>query len=486
MKYQIKSIIFIFLLLNSLQLSANPPKHEIRAAWLTVAWRLDWPSTIAKDTLSAGIQRDELVKILDHLHFLNFNTVFLQVRMRNDVIYPSQIEPWSAMISGKNGKSPSYDPLAFAIAECHKRGLECHAWIVTIPIGNDKQIKESGNVSLVKKHPTLCKRIKGEWFLDPGEPGTAQYLSEIVSEITKKYDVDGIHLDYLRYPEIGEFPDTKTKKKYGDKIALSDWRRANINKVVSSIYDTVKAIKPWVQVSSSPIGKYKDLDSISSLGWNGYNKVYQDVKFWITNQKQDFIAPMMYFKEPIFKPFMRDWKSAAGKHPVVGGIALYMMDEHKWPLQTIENEINFTREINSGGQCYFRTQNLIKNTKLCADYLKMRAYLYPALMPAMTWIDSIAPPAPKFTRVWQKNNRVIFEWETDSNEQNITFNLYKSNKQNIKIDDITNLIACRIKSKSFEMEIPDDYVGNLFFVVTANDQFHNESLKSLPIKVLFK
>ncbi|MEI7675952.1 MAG: family 10 glycosylhydrolase [Bacteroidales bacterium] len=479
-----KYLIFtIFLFLNILPF-AQPPKHEIRGVWLTTAWRLDWPSTIAKDSVSAEKQRRELVKILDHLYFLNFNTVFLQVRMRNDLIYPSQIEPWSAMLSGKSKKSPGYDALAFAIEECHKRGLECHAWMVTIPIGSDKQIKSNGNESVVKKHPELCKRIKGEWFLDPGIPETGKYLTSLVSEITQSYDIDGIHLDYLRYPEIGEFPDNQTYNKYGNNLKKADWRRENITQIESSIFNTVKNLKNWVQVSSSPIGKRDDLDSVSSHGWNGKKVVYQDVKTWFDRNKHDFVAPMLYFKEPIFKPFLKDWKETTGAKPVSAGIALYMMDEHNWSSEIIENEINYTREIGCG-QTYFRAENLLTNTKMCSDILKQKFYLYPALLPTLSWIENNPPSTPEITNVRQEENFLIFDWKLTSSDLNLTYNLYVSKAQNVNTEDVRNMVACRIAKPHFDLEIPDDYTGDVYFVITANDRFHNESRPSKSVKVRF-
>lgn len=480
-----RSVITLLLLLPFISLTAMPPKHEIRGAWLTTNWRLDWPSTLVKDSVSADKQKRDLLKILDQLHFLNFNAVFLQVRLRNDVIYPSQKENWSNILTGKTGKSPGYDPLRFAIDECHKRGLDCHAWMVTIPIGNEQQVKEKGQYSITKTHPHLCKKVNNEWFLDPGQPETVQYLAEIAAELTNNYDLDGIHLDYIRYPENGVFPDSKTKALYGKNQNLSDWRRENISRIVYSIYDTVKSLKPWVQVSSSLVGKYKDLATISSQGWNGYGKVMQDAKSWLKAGKQDFIVPMMYFKEAIFKPFMSDWKNDAGNRPVPGGLALYMLTEQNWPTETITNEINFCREINAGGQVFFRTEQLMKNTKSCSDSLKTGAYLYPALFPPMTWQDSIAPIKPLNFKVSQNDNLLIFTWDSSNVEKDPTFNIYYDQKRDIDTDDSRHLLTCRLRECRYEMELPNDFREDLFFCVTANDRYHNESVKSNVIKVRF-
>lgn len=465
-------------------LSAMSPKYEIRGAWLTTIWRLDWPSTLAKDSVSIEKQKSDLLKILDRLQFLNFNAVFLQVRLRNDVIYPSRFEAWTGVLTGESGKNPGYDPLRFAVEECHRRGLECHAWMVVVPIGSDKQVRDMGANSLVKRRPELCKRIRGEWFLDPGRPEVPLLVSGMAAEMTRNYDLDGIHLDYIRYPEIGELPDRKTKDAYGRGKDLKEWRRDNISRIVYSVYDSVKAIKPWVQVSSSLIGKYNDLSNISSQGWNGYAKVMQDAKSWLRAGKQDFIVPMMYFREDIFKPFMADWKSSAGERPVLGGLALYMLSEQGWPLDVIMNELRYTRDIGSGGQAFFRMGQLMNNIKSCADSLKLDAYKYPAFFPPMSWQDSVAPSAPTDFRIKEQGGQLVFEWTLEQ-EESCTYNIYMSDTRNILIADPSRVLACRLREGRFEMEIPDDFRGDLYFCVTASDKCHNESLKSNIYKVRF-
>ena len=199
-----KKLCFILLLYAFclLPLAAqHPPKHEVRAAWITAVYGLDWPRTRATTPEGIRKQQAELVEILDKLKAANFNTVLFQTRTRGDVLYQSAIEPYNSILTGKVGVNPGYDPLAFAIAECHKRGMECHAWFVTFPLGTEKSVKEQGKLSVVKKKPKLCKRHNGEWYLDPGVPETADYILSLVKEIVNGYDIDGIHFDYIRYPE---------------------------------------------------------------------------------------------------------------------------------------------------------------------------------------------------------------------------------------------------------------------------------------------
>lgn len=273
-----------------LPLAAQPPKHEVRAAWITAVYGLDWPQT--RTTSPEGIrkQQAELIEILDRLKAANFNTVLFQTRTRGDVLYKSAIEPYNSILTGKVGGDPGYDPLAFAIAECHKRGMECHAWMVTIPLGNRKHVAALGKESVTKKKRAICVPYKREYFLNPGHPQTKEYLMSLVREVVERYDVDGIHFDYLRYPENApRFPDSYDYRKYSKGRSLAQWRRDNLTEIVRYIYKGVKAMKPWVKVSTCPVGKYKDTSRYPSRGWNAFHTVYQDVQGWLGEGIQDQI-----------------------------------------------------------------------------------------------------------------------------------------------------------------------------------------------------
>ena len=302
------------------------PKKEIRAVWLTTVYGLDWPRNKATSEASRIAQQKAAIELLDRLQEANFNTVFFQVRLRGDVAYRSDIEPAAAIFSGKCGKLPGYDPLEFMVKECHQRGMECHAWFVTFPVGSDRTVRAQGRLSVVKRHPELCKRHKGEWFLDPGVPGTTDYLLGLVREIVSGYDIDGIHFDYIRYPEAAKsFPDKSAHRKYGKKKSLADWRRENINRLVSRIYDCVKQMKPWVQVSSSPLGKYSRIPRVPNAGWTAFESVYQDAKQWMDAGKQDMLVPMMYYLHDNFFPFVDNWVENANGRLIVPGLGAYRL-----------------------------------------------------------------------------------------------------------------------------------------------------------------
>ena len=355
-------------------LHAQPsPKHEVRAAWITAVYGLDWPRT--KATSAAGIrkQQEELVEILDKLKEANFNTVLFQTRTRGDVLYRSSIEPYNSILTGKVGQDPGYDPLAFAVEECHKRGMECHAWMVTIPLGERKHVASLGKQSVTRRQPDICLRYKNEYFLNPGHPKTKEYLMSLVKEVVERYDVDGVHFDYLRYPERAlRFPDNYDYRKYGKGRSLDQWRRDNLTEIVRYIYKGVKQLKPWVKVSTCPVGKYRDTSRYPSKGWNAFHVVYQDVQGWLGEGIQDQIYPMMYFRGNSFYPFALDWQEQSNGRHVVPGLGVYFLhpSEGDWSLDEIKRQINFVRQNHLAGEAHYRVKFVTDNTQNLYDALK--------------------------------------------------------------------------------------------------------------------
>ena len=212
------------------------PKHEVRAVWVTTLSGLDWPKTKATSEEGIQEQKEELCQLLDELQACRINTVVLQTRIRGSVIYPSDIEPWDICLTGTFDRDPGYDPLAFAIEETHRRGMELHAWVVTVPAFKIVNAKKMGKRSLFKTHPELLRKHGEQYYLDPGLPGSADYLTAICEEIVSNYDIDGIHFDYIRYPEQAEsFSDANSFRKFGKGKDKRGWRRSNVTRSCASI-----------------------------------------------------------------------------------------------------------------------------------------------------------------------------------------------------------------------------------------------------------
>jgi uncharacterized lipoprotein YddW (UPF0748 family) len=460
------------------------PKAEVRATWLTTLGGMDWPHTKATSAASIARQQRELTDQLDRLKEAGFNTVLLQTRLRGDVIYPSDIETWAEALTGHEGRNPGYDPLAFAIEECHRRGLELHAWVVTIPAGNTRQVKLLGRESVVKKQRTMCKLFKDNWYLDPGNPATEEYLARIVKEIVSRYDVDGIHFDYIRYPEQGEkFPDTDSYRRYGKGKDLRTWRRDNVTRIVRRLYTDIKRLKPWVKVTSAPVGKFQDTNRYSSKGWNAYTAVAQDAQGWLREGIHDGLFPMMYFRGNHFYPFAIDWQEHAYGRWVVPGLGVYFLSEREgnWPLDELVRQIAFTRRIGLQGQAYFRNRFLMDNVKGILDELEERYYHYPAVVPAMTWMGMEAPAAPREAKATLKPDAtVVLEWESSPSSASVAgseiyYRLYASDEYPVDTSDGRNLLETRVEGTRYEYRPHTPWSLRRYYAVTAVNRYGMES-----------
>ncbi len=426
------------------------PKYEVRAVWLTVVMGLDWPRTSNQEA-----QRRDLVQTLDRLQDAGINTVLVQARVRATTIYPSALEPWEGGFSGTPGVAPGYDPLQFCIDECHKRGMECHAWVVTIPIGKQNKI---GAQQLRKKQPQLVKRIGDDCFMDPESPQTATYLANVCRELTRNYDIDGIHLDYIRYPEQRKIKVSRAK------------RRENITRIVRAIHDAVKQEKPWVKMSCSPVGKHDDLTRYRAGGWNARTAVCQDAQEWLRLGLMDQLYPMMYFQGDNFYPFAIDWQERSYGRTVVSGLGIYFLDprEGRWTLDVVEREMHVLRQIGMG-HCYFRTKFFTDNVKGVYDMGK-RFDATPALIPPMTWEEKPSPKGPSTLTLGGDS----LSWsgaEDRSGAGRLLYNVYASPDYPVDVSNPANLIATRLQGTSIGVKRT-----NLNYAVTAIDRYGQESI----------
>ena len=456
-KLKLKRILSIILLFCALSIAAQP-KYEVRAVWLTTLGGLDWPKSYAHDGMGIQRQQEDLCHILDQLKAINVNTVLFQTRVRATTAYPSELEPWEGSLSGVPGKTPGWDPLQFAIDECHRRGMELHAWVVAIPIGKWNTI---GCKTMRKWYPSLVKRIGDEGYMNPEAYGTADYIANICEEITTRYDIDGIHLDYIRYPE------TWKGRKYHE----------NITRIVRSVNHRVKRHKPWVKMSCSPIGKYGNLSRYRSGGWDAYNRVAQDAQGWLREGLMDQLYPMMYFSGNNFYPFAIDWQEQSYGRTIVSGLGTYMLHpyERNWPLSEVKRQLSVTRELGIG-HCHFRTKFLLDNVKGVYDLMR-QTDRHPALIPPMTWAQRIAPSAPTRLNVERTAGGDNLSWsgaQDCSDGPYLLYNIYASTEEPVDISRAENLIATRRTATTLSIRRKADK-PMLHYAVTVLDRYGNES-----------
>ena len=440
---------------------AQTPKYEMRAVWLTTIGGIDWPHSYATSSQSIDKQKQELTTILDQLLQANINTVLVQTRVRATTIFPSSMEPWDGCLSGKPGTSPGYDALQFTIDECHKRGMQCHAWIVTIPVG---KWNNYGCKQLRKKYPALIVKIGDEGYMNPEKTETADYLARFCRDVVRRYDVDGIHLDYIRYPETWKL---KVTRRQG---------RQHITAIVRKIQRAVKDEKPWVMLSCSPIGKYDDLTRYKSGGWNANTTVCQDAQGWLRDGLMDALFPMMYFQGNNYYPFAIDWQENSYGRLVVPGLGIYFLDprEGKWTLPMVQRQMYVARQLGLG-HCYFRSKFFTDNVKGIYDFGR-RFDATPALVPPMTWAGQPAPESPKDLTL----SRQTLSWGAaadSSGSPHIFYNIYASENYPVDISKAENLMATRLTVT--EVKVP---VNGLNYAVTAMNSYGMESAPAqLPV-----
>ena len=447
-----KTKIFALLLLFLLPIIAiASPKREVRAVWLTTIGGLDWPHSYAYEGKGVERQKAELCSLLDKYQKAGINTVLLQTRVRGTVIYPSAYEPWDGCLSGHPGTSPGYDALAYAIEQCHNRGMELHAWVVTIPVG---KWNATGCAKLRRKYPRLIKKIGPDGYMDPENRQTAEYIANICEEITRNYDIDGIHLDYIRYPETWKYKVTRSRG------------RENITDIVREISTRVKVLKPWVKMSCSPVGKHDNLPRFNSHGWNAYTTVCQDAQGWLREGLMDALFPMMYFRGNQFYPFAIDWAEQSCGRMVAPGLGIYFLSskEGNWKIEDITREMHVLRQYGMG-HTFFRGKFLTDNCQGIYDFTANDFNRHPALVPAMTWVDDIAPDTPDGMRF--DEGRL---WWSSVDEPGVTYNVYASEHYPVNTDDAANLVAVRL----YRTNIVADNTRR-HYAITAMDRYGNES-----------
>jgi uncharacterized lipoprotein YddW (UPF0748 family) len=435
MKLRIKFLAALGLFLPAMLFAANfiyrpaaitppEPPREFRGAWITeVATNADWPS---KPGLAVAEQKAELAALLDRAVQLHFNAIILQVRPECDALYASPIEPWSEYLTGTMGRPPQpfYDPLAFAVAEAHKRGLELHAWFnpFRARLADSKSPVALNHIS--RTHPELVRKYGDLLWLDPGDPLVRQYVLHVVMDVVKRYDVDGVLFDdyFYPYPEkdfagrVLDFPDYATWKRYGlpNGYERGDWRRANVDQFVQSVYQNIKAAKPWVKFGVSPFGIWRPGFPKQVKGLDAYATLYADSRKWLAEGWLDYFAPQLYWpdndSQQSFSALLNWWteQNVKGRSlwPALddAGVGIKFTDDE------ITRQIQIARQQSAAGEIHYHLRNIIENPAL-TDGIR-REYPQPALVPASPWLDSFPPDQPRLAATVDKNSGVSASWQS--------------------------------------------------------------------------
>lgn len=448
------------------------PLREVRGVWLTTNGGMDWPA----GRYDESSQKKSLVEMLDRLAEANFNMVLFQVQANGDVAWNSSLQPAMESLTGNGSRSLSYDVCRFVIDECHKRSMECHAWVVPFRIGSSRNAARYASNKVkhpLKSHRDLCVLYSGGYYLDPGLPETRKYLLKLYKELIEKYDFDGINLDYTRYPG-DKFNDASSFKAYNPgKLSRDDWRRANINEFVAQLHDMAKKVRPGIRVGSAPIGTYKNVDKYKNA--TSYFSYQQDPCQWLESGHHDFIIPQMYWNEDFgFTPNMVTWVNNSCKHPVVVGLAPYKLVDSKWDVDVIIDQIEKTRRTDGvAGVCFFRAEHLLGNNpkiKRLYDALRKDVFNRPAHLPQF---GSNKAPSPRNVKAEYSNGGYVITWDAPRNCDVRYYSVYLTDDKGVRIDQASDdIVGFKVKGNSFNYRSSKK---GLKFAVTAFDRDYSES-----------
>ena len=390
-----------------------PPaiQREMRGVWIATVANIDWPS---RTGLSPAAQQAELIDLLDRARAAGLNTVMFHVRPASDAVYSSTIEPWASMLTGFQGGNPGYDPLAFAVTEAHVRGLELHAWINPFRAGNTKDSANLSPLHVFNAQRGLVRLYGAQLWLDPGEPATHDHVMRVISDIVRRYDLDGVHADDYFYPyqehdtlgKVIDFPDSASYARSGSTLSRGDWRRQNIDRFVERMYREVHVLRPTIKVGISPFGIWRPGFPASVNGLDAFATIYADSRKWLQQGWVDYLAPQLYWA--IGAPqqgyaALLDWwisENTKGRH-VWPGLAAYRVGDgttSAFSLAEIPNQVAMTRARVAGtGNIFYNANSTLKKSNGAVAGSLASLYPTPALVPASPWLDSMPPLLPTVT-----------------------------------------------------------------------------------------
>jgi uncharacterized lipoprotein YddW (UPF0748 family) len=486
---------------------APVPKHELRGAWLATVYGIDWPSKAGSSESVATQQKQELIKILDVLQRGGFNAVMMQVRSMSDAMYKSHYEPWSSFLTGARGTAPagSWDPLAFAVSEAHKRGLELHAWVNPYRLAN-------GAAPAAKKaavgSEVFDPQGKG-WvitfgdktsILDPGNPNVRQHVVDVCRDIVANYDVDGLVFDDYFYPDklpldSGYDYDCwkeVTAAQGDDAMSQADWRRNNVALTVSAVYKMLQSEAPWVRFGISPAGVAGGNGKSSSRyglpkpergnDWM-YDRIFCDPLQWLDEGSVDYVSPQVYWATSHatnpYEPIVKWWGLVAEhfhRHCYPSQKVLALPASNKaWQEQVQEVEINRDNAATSAsGSILYSTAHINgKKAEGVAEYMRGTCYKYQALMPPMEWKKAVNPG--KVTGLSHKG--ATLSWYPITDMRYVVYAIPNDVSPLDAISDIgRNFMAYYIMCVTYGHEVMIDpaKLQNYWYAVAPYDRYGNE------------
>lgn len=467
--------------------SAMPPKREFRGAWIQCV-NGQWE----------GMSRDDMQRTLayqlDELRKDGANAIIFQVRAECDAMYKSRMEPWSRFLTGRQGTAPQplWDPLEWMIQECHKRGMELHAWINPYRAKTKNTFELAAN-HIAIRHPERVFSYDGLFILNPGLEANREYICKVAADIVRRYDIDGFHIDDYFYPyPAGSQPIPDDKEFRASDSGISDrgdWRRNNVNLFIEQLADTIHSIKPWVKFGVSPFGIYRNISSSpggsNTRGLQNYDDLYADVLLWIDKGWIDYCVPQLYWeignKTADYETLIRWWNANAGGRPLYVGEDVERTVRAADPCDSRSNQMpakySLHRQMdNVCGTVLWYAKAAVDNAGNYGSMLRNVYWRTPALQPLMPFIDGKPPKKVKNLKVADYGGGPVLMWSAPKGkgwkDEAARYVVYKFAKgEDIDIEDPSHIIAIT-SDTYYTINSPKD---KSVYAVTALDRTGNES-----------
>ena len=479
----------LVLLALVLTVATEAQKREMRGAWIQCVNGQFQGMGTEKMQQTLTYQLDELQKD-------GVNTIIFQVRPECDALYESKLEPWSRFLTGKQGQAPSpyWDPLQWMINECHKRGMELHAWINPYR-AKTKTTKQLASNHIAVRKPMNCFSYDDLFILNPGIAENRDYICEVAKDIVSRYDVDGIHMDdyFYPYPVKGEtIPDEEQFRQFNNGIKdINDWRRYNVNLFIEQFYKTVHATKPWVKVGISPFGIYRNKKSSpigsETNGTQNYDDLYADILLWVNNGWLDYNVPQIYWeignKAADYETLIKWWSQHASGRPLIIGEDVERTVKYPDPQNANSHQLPAKMRLHRQlpavkGTVLWYAKAAVDNVGNYGTALRNNYWRYPALQPSMAFISDKAPKkVTKVKPVWTSDGYVLF-WTApkgkDWKDEAVKYVVYRfAAGEKVDINDPSKMVA--ITTATYYKLPYADGKQKYTYVVTALNRLQNES-----------
>ena len=486
--------------------SADAPKRQLRADWIASVVNIDWPS---RSGLTPDQQQAELIRWYDEAVARGLNAVIVQVRPTADTFWPSDLEPWSKYLTGTQGKDPGYDPLAFAVEQAHERNLEFHAWLNPYRVSMDTNRDALVATHPARQHPDWVESYGGKLYYNPGIPAVREHVEDVIMETVTRYDIDAVHFDdyFYPYPVAGQtFPDSDTFAQYGTGFDdVGDWRRNNIDLLVSELDQRIHSAKPWVKFGVSPFAVWRNKatdpeGSDTTAGAQTYDNLYADTRRWVREEWVDYIAPQVYWNigfAPADYARLLPWWSdqvAGTDVQLYIGQATYKVgtstqDPAWFDPREMTRHLFFNRDYPEVlGDIYFSANGVRANRLDHMDIVQADHYQRPALVPVTSGVPGSAPEEPRHAQATRVTNGVTVTWRSDATSYAVyRFDGAKADPRACDFADASHLVASVRGDDAGSAQSWTDTTAvpgaSYTYFVTALDRAYRESGRSAPAAV---